>query len=73
MTVFSSATCPKCKVLKIKMDKAGLVYEVNENLDDMRELGIKTLPVLQLSNGDLLDFGAAIAFVKDMEVAKNEN
>jgi hypothetical protein len=46
MTVFSSATCPKCKVLKIKMDKAGLVYEVNENLEDMRELGIKTLPVL---------------------------
>ena len=73
MTVFSSSTCPKCKVLKFKMDKAGLIYEVNENLDDMKELGIKTLPVLQLSNGDLLDFGAAIAFVKDMEVAKNEN
>ena len=73
MTVFSSSTCPKCKVLKIKMDKAGLLYEVNENLDDMKKLGIKTLPVLQLSNGDLLDFGSAIAFVKDMEVAKNEN
>lgn len=73
MTVFSSSTCPKCKVLKIKLDKAGLIYEVNENLEDMRELGIKTLPVLQLSNGDLLDFGAAIAFVKDMEAVKNEN
>ena len=46
MTVFSSSTCPKCKVLKIKMDKAGLLYEVNENLDDMKKLGIKTLPVL---------------------------
>lgn len=73
MTVFSSSTCPKCKVLKIKMDKAGLVYEVNENPDDMKELGIKTLPMLQLSNGDLLDFGAAIAFVKDMEAAKDED
>lgn len=46
MTVFSSSTCPKCKVLKFKMDKAGLVYEVNENLEDMKELGIKTLPIL---------------------------
>ena len=73
MTVFSSSTCPKCKVLKIKMDKAGLVYEVNENPDDLSEFGIKTLPVLQLSNGDLLDFGAAIAFVKDMEAAKDED
>lgn len=73
MTVFSSSTCPKCKVLKIKLDKAGLVYEVNENLEDMKELGIKSLPVLQLSNGELLDFGAAIAFARDMEAAKNEN
>ena len=73
MTVFSSSTCPKCKILKFKMDKAGLIYDVNENLEDMKDLGIKTLPVLQLSNGDLLDFGAAIAFVKDMEAAKNED
>lgn len=73
MTVFSSSTCPKCKVLKFKMDKAGMEYEVNENIEDMKALGIKTIPMLQLSNGELLDFGAAIAFVKDMEASKNEN
>ena len=73
MTVYSSSTCPKCKVLKFKLDKAGIDYQVNENITDMEALGIKTLPMLQLSNGELLDFAAAIAFAKNMEVEKNEN
>lgn len=73
MILYSSSTCPKCKVLKMKLDKAGLEYEVNENVEEMMALGIKSLPYLQMSNGKLLDFGAAIAFAKDMEVAKNED
>lgn len=72
MTVYSSSTCPKCKVLKMKLDKAGVEYTVVEDIEVMKELGIKTLPYLQLSDGTLLDFGAAVAFVKDME-ASNEN
>lgn len=70
MTVFSSATCPKCKVLKMKLDKAGLTYEVNENIEEAAALGIKTLPYLQMSDGTLLDFSGALAFIKDMEAAK---
>ena len=73
MILYSSSTCPKCKVLKFKLDKAGLPYEVNENVADMEALGIKTIPMLQLSDGQLLDFGAAIALAKEMEVHKNEN
>ena len=70
MTVFSSATCPKCKVLKMKLDKAGFIYEVNENIEEAAALGIKTLPYLQMSDGTLLDFSGALAFIKDMEAAK---
>ena len=69
MTVYSSSTCPKCKVLKMKLDKAGIEYTVNENIEDAKAVGIKTLPYLQLSDGTLLDFGAAIAFVKEMEAS----
>jgi glutaredoxin len=69
MTVFSSSTCPKCKVLKMKLDKAGIEYTVNENVEEAAALGIKSLPYIQLSNGKLLDFAAAIAFVRDMEAA----
>lgn len=70
MTVYSSSTCPKCKVLKVKLDKAGIEYQVNENIEDAKALGIKTLPYIQLQDGTLLDFGAAIAFIRDMEASK---
>ena len=69
MTVYSSSTCPKCKVLKTKLDKAGIEYQVNENIEDAKALGIKTLPYVQLSDGTLLDFGKAIAFIRDVEAA----
>ena len=67
MTVFSSSTCPKCKVLKMKLDKAGIDYQANENIDDAMALGIKTLPYVQLDDGTLLDFGEAVKYLKELE------
>ena len=66
ITVYSSSTCPKCKVLKMKLDKLGIVYNVNENISEMEKLGIKSLPMMQVGDDELLDFGAAIAFVKKL-------
>lgn len=57
-------------MLKAKLDKAGIEYQVNENIEDAKALGIKTLPYVQLQDGTLLDFGAAIAFIRDMEASK---
>ena len=62
MIVYSSSTCPKCKVLKMKLDKAGVKYTVNENIEDMEILGIKSIPYLQLDNGTLLDFAEAVKY-----------
>lgn len=66
ITVYSSSTCPKCKVLKMKLDKTKVVYQVNEDMEQMKELGIKSLPMMQIGD-ELLDFGAAIAFIKNLE------
>ena len=62
MILYSSSTCPKCKVLKMKLDKAGIEYTINENIEDMQALGIKTIPYLQTDDGSLLDFGAAVKY-----------
>ena len=67
MIVYSNSSCPKCKVLKMKMDKANLTYDVNENTEEMQELGIKSLPYLQLEDGTLLDFGEAVRYIKTLE------
>lgn len=65
LKVYSSSTCPKCKVLKMKLDKVGLEYETCEDIEVMKELGIKGIPVLQLADGELLDFKAAVDFVNN--------
>ena len=67
MTVYSTSTCPKCKVLKTKLERAGIEYTANENMEEMRELGIKSVPYLKLEDGTLLDFGAAIIYIKTLE------
>lgn len=63
MVLYSSSTCPKCKVLKMKLEKAGIKYTVNENIEDMQLLGIKTIPYLQTDEGSLLDFGEAVKYI----------
>ena len=73
MIVYSSSTCPRCTVLKMKLTKANLEYTVCEDMDKMKELGIKSIPVLELSDGTLLYFCKAVGFVSNMEAANNEN
>ena len=67
MVLYSSTTCPRCKVLKMKLDKAGVKYQINNNQDEMIELGIKQIPKLQLDDGTMLDFAAAVKFVNGLD------
>ena len=66
MILYSTSTCPKCKVVKMKLDKAGIKYEVNDNIEEMEALGIKSIPMLQ-KDGSLLDFNQIIQFIKQEE------
>jgi len=56
--IFHTTGCPKCKVLKTKLDKAGVVYEVNDDVEKMKALGLMSAPWLGVGD-ELLDFGAA--------------
>lgn len=66
MILYTTPTCPKCKVIKMKLDKAGLAYTVVEDMDQMQMLGIKSVPVMQ-KDGQLLDFNEIIKFIKEEE------
>lgn len=70
MILYSSSTCPRCKVLKLKLTKAELDYTIEDSMEKMQALGIKSLPYLQLDDGTLLDFNGAIAFVREVEAQK---
>lgn len=61
VTLYSTG-CPKCKVLKQKLDGAGVQYAENNSVKEMLALGFAQSPVLLVS-GKYLQFGQAIEWV----------
>ena len=60
--ILYSTGCPKCKVLKNKLEKKGIAYTENHAVDEMLPLGIVQVPVLSV-DGELLDFQTANQWV----------
>lgn len=60
--VLYSTGCPKCKVLKKKLGNKGMEYRENTSVAEMRELGIRSAPVLKVGD-ELLDFKSAIRWI----------
>lgn len=66
MIVLYSTDCPKCKVLKKKLEEKGIAYQGNNSVEEMLSLGINQVPVLKV-NGELLDFSAANTWINNRE------
>lgn len=68
--LYTKADCPMCSILKSKLDFAGIQYSEFTDEVKMLDMGINTLPVLEMS-GEKLYFGAAVALankkIKEME------
>lgn len=62
MIIMYSTGCPRCNVLKKKLDARGIEYVVNNNEDDMKALGIVTVPCLEV-DGILMDFKMAVDWI----------
>ena len=54
--------CPKCKVLEIKLKQYNIDYTENENVEEMKELGIKAAPALKVDD-EIMDFSTAIKWI----------
>ncbi|MBQ9195642.1 MAG: ribonucleoside triphosphate reductase [Clostridia bacterium] len=53
--LFTTKTCPNCRIAKIMLDKAGVPYEnidANENADLTKEFGVMSAPTLAVVRGD---------------------
>ena len=61
--IFYSTGCPKCNILKKKLQEKNISYELNTNVEEMLSLGISEVPVLSI-NGKLMDFKTAIEWIK---------
>ena len=62
--ILYSTGCPKCKVLKKKLDVNGIKYEVVSDTNVMQEKGFTSAPILEV-NGECMDFTKANNWVKE--------
>ena len=63
--IFYTTHCPKCKVLKMKLDQKKIQYEENENIEEMISLGISSAPAISY-NGNIYNFADAIRLVNSL-------
>ena len=57
-----STHCPQCNTLEIKLDRAGLEYEICDDVNEMKARGFKAAPVLETDDG-VFNFSEAIKWV----------
>lgn len=65
--VYSTPICPKCKILKTKLDRKGIDYIEEHSIEKMQELGIDVVPCLQIGEGPLMNFSEANKWVNEQE------
>lgn len=62
--ILYSTGCPKCSILKKKLDEKNIPYDTVSDVDYMVALGIEQVPVLSV-NGDIMEFAQAIKWVNE--------
>lgn len=64
ITIYTTATCPKCRILKKKLEEKGIEYEEFTDEEEMQRMGIMAVPVLNV-DGRMMDFPDAINYVNE--------
>ena len=63
MITLYSTGCPKCKVLETKLNNKNIEFNVNTDVDEMLQQGIKGAPALKLNDGKIMNFTDAVKWV----------
>ena len=66
--ILFSNGCPRCKVLKQKLDDKQIKYTINADCDELLKNGLQTAPVLKVDD-NYYQFGEAVKFIGEW----NEN
>lgn len=61
--ILYSNDCPKCKILKTKLEEKNISYEIFDTIDEMIERGFRSLPILEV-DGKIMTFIEAVEWVK---------
>lgn len=64
--VFYTTYCPRCKILKMKLDSKSIPYETVDDQGAMLAEGIQTAPALRV-DGELMKFPEAMRWVDNFQ------
>ena len=64
ITIYTTETCPKCKILKKKLDSKNIEYDEVNDIDILKSLDIFEVPILDI-NGEYLEFNEANIWVNN--------
>lgn len=67
ITVYTTH-CPRCEVLKKKLEQKGITwYNEIDSMEIMNDLGIKSVPMMSVNDGELMNFEEAIKWINSVE------
>lgn len=62
--ILYSTGCPQCNILKEMLKKKNIIFQIEDNVEKMKELGFSSLPMLSIDN-KILNFKEAFNFLKN--------
>lgn len=66
ITVFTTG-CPKCKILEAKLKEKNIQYKEVTDIDEMKAMGLNTVPWLKTEAGEMLNFTDAMKWLNSLE------
>lgn len=63
--ILYSTGCPKCEVLKSKLEDKGIEYTENNSVEEMLSMGITQVPVI-VHEGKMFGFADAVKWVNSL-------
>ena len=63
MITLYTTHCPKCRTLEKNIKKKGIPYTTSENLDKLVRAGFSSAPMLEVAEGQFLNFKEAWGWI----------
>ena len=64
MPTLYSTHCPKCQILERKMTKKGIEYTEVNDIQQMLDMGLQSVPWLEV-DGQMMDFNQANKWINE--------
>lgn len=72
MIILYSTNCPKCNVLKQKLQNLNINFQISENIKELIQRGFREAPILKIDN-QYLKFSEAIQWIKEKTKLEHNN